>query len=426
MIGRPPARRLLVALLLSVAVAACGGEDETANGDNSSNNSPSGARDMTTSQDPDMGGEEPDLDPDPEDMEEEPDPDPEDMGGEEPDFGQDMSDPMIEQDMSDPMTEEDMSDPTPSELYVGSEPIYQPGALFVTNSAVAQGQSGAPTDLQIWAPTQAGEYAVIVFQHGFSLRNSYYSQMLEHVASHGFIVVAPQMYEPSFINTPSTPEEAQLAAEVWSWLSQGLDGALAQQGPGVVSRPDLFGVAGHSRGSKAIWLELERDYSGGMMRGYAMPLAAVGVDPVDGTGGPLGGEDRVIQENQNGMIIGFDYANPTLFIGTGLGGQSRSPLEPACAPTEDNYTRFYAASSAPTYQVVATEHGHMDMLDDSTPGCALTCSACIAGPDKATMRRATAGWIVAMMRGALQGDASAYGLLEQPGQAPVMATATSR
>lgn len=51
-----------------------------------------------------------------------------------------------------------------------------------------------PRPLLIATPDEAGEYPVIVFQHGFSLKNTFYSQLLKHVASYGFIAVAPQVH----------------------------------------------------------------------------------------------------------------------------------------------------------------------------------------------------------------------------------------
>lgn len=50
-----------------------------------------------------------------------------------------------------------------------------------------------PKPVLIVSPTVAGVYPVAVFLHGFMLQNQYYTQILKHIASHGFIVVAPQV-----------------------------------------------------------------------------------------------------------------------------------------------------------------------------------------------------------------------------------------
>jgi predicted dienelactone hydrolase len=45
----------------------------------------------------------------------------------------------------------------------------------------------------IAVPTVEGKFPVVQFQHGFDVRNDCYSQLISHVASYGFIVVAPQV-----------------------------------------------------------------------------------------------------------------------------------------------------------------------------------------------------------------------------------------
>jgi hypothetical protein len=52
--------------------------------------------------------------------------------------------------------------------------------------------------LVVAVPRDAGEYPVVQFHHGFTLQNSFYSQLISHIASHGFIVVAPQVRTSRF------------------------------------------------------------------------------------------------------------------------------------------------------------------------------------------------------------------------------------
>lgn len=54
-----------------------------------------------------------------------------------------------------------------------------------------------PKPLLIAMPTDAGDFPLLLFLHGYLLNNSFYSQLIQHVASHGFIVIAPQV---SFFN----------------------------------------------------------------------------------------------------------------------------------------------------------------------------------------------------------------------------------
>jgi len=131
------------------------------------------------------------------------------------------------------------------------------------------------------------------------------------------------------------------------------------------------------------------------------------VDPVDGTGGPLGRQPRVIQGP-------FGFTVPALVIGTGLGGD--------CAPEGDNHVQFYEACNSPAWHVVAVDQGHADMLDEGSPGAWL----CPGGPDRAGTRRLTAGLLVAFFRAGLQGDAAAYAVLTDPVAAPITITAEAR
>lgn len=66
---------------------------------------------------------------------------------------------------------------------------------FATNSKSVKSSDASqpPTELFIVAPLTQGTYPVLLFFHGFLLRNSWYSNLLQHIASHGYIVVAPKV-----------------------------------------------------------------------------------------------------------------------------------------------------------------------------------------------------------------------------------------
>lgn len=366
-------------VLAALLLAACGDEDAAATGPQDMGRADMaadlGVMDQGTDQGADLGA---DQGVSPDDM------------AEAPDLAEDASpDLPPAPDMSGP--------PAP---YVGAGDVYTRGALMVARREVTAGTNGLPVNALVVAPQQAGGYPVVVFQHGFLLSVLYYTELFEHIASHGFVVVAPQMYaaDGNPIGKPSTTEEAEDAAAVRLWAVEHVDAAI-----GYEPRVESLGLIGHSRGGKVIWRQLK-----------ATPAAAdavVGVDPVDGTGGPLGGDTRVISG-------AFTYGAPTLVIGAGLGSQPLNAFAPACAPTNDNHVQFYAAAPAPAWHATVTDYGHLDMLNDSTAGCGFTCSSCKSGETRAPMRTTTGGLIVAFLRASLQGDASAYGLLTQPRSAP--------
>lgn len=285
-----------------------------------------------------------------------------------------------------------MPAPTAEPLYVGSNDPYSGGGLAIRRGTIPAREQGNNVPLLILAPDTPGSYPVVVFQHGFVIRNEAYTELLSHLASHGFVVVAPQMYEPglaALLGHPKAAEEALAAAQVLSWVSAGLAATLGYS-PAI----SHLGLAGHSRGGKVAWLVLVADPS--------RIRAVAGIDPVDGRGGPYGNQARVVQGP-------FAFSLPALVIGAGLGG--------ACAPAGDNHERFYAASRPPAWHVLIPDAGHADMLDEAT---AITASrVCPGGPNRAAVRRLIAGLLVAFFRASLQGDPGAYSYLTDVAAAPL-------
>ncbi|KAL9282243.1 Chlorophyllase-2 [Arabidopsis thaliana] len=50
-----------------------------------------------------------------------------------------------------------------------------------------------PKQLLVATPVEEGDYPVVMLLHGYLLYNSFYSQLMLHVSSHGFILIAPQV-----------------------------------------------------------------------------------------------------------------------------------------------------------------------------------------------------------------------------------------
>lgn len=289
--------------------------------------------------------------------------------------------------------------PADAPLYVGGGDPYQGGPLEYDKIELERCTRGNPVPLLIYAPASPGAYPTVVFQHGFMARNDDYDTILQHLASHGFVVVAPQMYEPglgALMGNPTAQQEADLALQVVDWLPGHLD-----LGAGVTARTDRIGLAGHSRGGKVAWIMLKTS--------AARFQAIAGVDPVDGTGGPLGNQTRVVQGT-------FPFVTPSLVIGTGLGG--------SCAPAGDNHVQFYAASQPPAWHVVVPNQGHGDMLDDNAAAAAA--SVCRSGTNRDDMRRLTAGLLTSLFRAKLQGDDAALDYLVDRNTAPIAIDVESR
>lgn len=290
-------------------------------------------------------------------------------------------------------------------LYRANGNPYEPGPLEVQSRRLTPCEAECPMLLDIYAPAAPGRYALIQFQHGFMVDIGYYSELLRHLASHGFVVVAPQTYPPGGFpfGQPSVEEEAAGLLAVADWASVHLDRIA-----GVATDPVGRGLAGHSRGGKVAWLAASL--------APERFRALAGVDPMDGT---LGGWTRVI----NGP---FSFELPSLIIGAGLGSLPAKVPGVVCAPEGENHERFYAASPSPTWHAIVPEGGHADILNDDLSGCGPPCSYCPSGPNPAGMRQLTAGLLAAFFRMTLQDDHEAITYLTDPAAAPMLMTIESR
>lgn len=254
---------------------------------------------------------------------------------------------------------------------------YVPGSLPITSFDLDRCEQDAPLKIRVVAPTTPGAYGVVVLQHAFQITNHSYDQIASHIASHGFVVILPRMYDAGvgpLIGMPTAELETQRAAVVLDWIPAQFD-RLA----GVELNNTRIGVAGHSRGGKVAF---------GVAADSATRVAAlVGIDPVDGTGGPGGNQPRVVDGP-------FAFDIPTMILGAGLSGP--------CAPEGDSYQTFFDACPSPSLLVIATDYGHGDMLDEET--AALAANVCPSNADREPMRRLTAGLLVTFFRAHLQNE----------------------
>ncbi|KDP40227.1 hypothetical protein JCGZ_02225 [Jatropha curcas] len=250
-----------------------------------------------------------------------------------------------------------------------------------------------PKPLLIAMPSEAGQFPVIIFLHGYLLYNSFYSQLIQHVSSHGFIAIAPQLYT---VAGADSSDEIKAAAAVTNWLSKGLQEVLP---PHVQPKLSKLCIAGHSRGGKAAFALA--------LRKTATTLkfsAIIGVDPVDGM-------DKGKQTPPPVLTYvphSFDLDMAAMVIGSGLGELKRNPMFPPCAPKGVNHEDFYKECEKPACYFVVKDYGHLDMLDDDTKGIRgkSTYCLCVNGKSREPMRRFIGGVIVAFLRAYLEDDGS--------------------
>ncbi|XP_057959147.1 chlorophyllase-2-like [Malania oleifera] len=251
-----------------------------------------------------------------------------------------------------------------------------------------------PKPLLIAAPSDNGEFPVLQFLHGYLFHNSFYSQLLQHVASHGFIVVAPQLY---YMAGADATDEINSAAEITNWLPQGLQDFLPAH---VLANLKKLGLAGHSRGGKvAFALALNKVATATTTLKFS---ALIGIDPVDG-------RDKGNQTQPPVLTYiprSFDLDMAVLVIGSGLGEVKRCLLMPACAPKGVNHEDFFEECKDPAGYFVVKDYGHVDMMDDDTEGFIGKASKCMCknGMSREPMRRFVGGAVVAFMKAYMHGD----------------------
>ncbi|KAG5009425.1 hypothetical protein AAZX31_07G092100 [Glycine max] len=280
------------------------------------------------------------------------------------------------------------------------------------NVETSTASSSPPKPLLIFTPTVPGLYPVILFCHGFCIRTSYYSKLLAHIVSHGFILVAPQLFS---IGVPMFgPEEVKCEGRVVDWLDNGLQPLLPES---VEAKLEKLVLVGHSKGGKTAFA---------VALGYCKTKlkfsALIGIDPVAGVSKckPC----RSLPDILTGVPRSFNLNIPVAVIGTGLGPEKANSLFPPCAPNGVNHKEFFSECKPPSAYFVATDYGHMDMLDDETPGVIGTMmSKCMCkngkkGP-RDLMRRTVGGLVVAFLRAQLNEQWKDFdAILASPNLAP--------
>lgn len=251
-----------------------------------------------------------------------------------------------------------------------------------------------PMRLVVAVPTESGEYPVVVFQHGFCMANGFYTQLFEHIASYGYIVVAPQVVTTE----EDATKEIQEVAEVVNWLPGNLSEVVTKAvAPEAVVTPalDKLVLAGHSRGAKvAFALALD------LVSKIRLKVSGlVALDPVDGVSEPT--NPPIVQE---GCDHCRDLQFPVLIEGTGYPLPKCPWWFPGAQAQLVRYRHqaFYDCISSPKlYLFVASEFGHLDFLDDSVD--LLSKAICQSGASKRCLRNFTGKLFVAFLEETFHG-----------------------
>ncbi|KAJ6826864.1 chlorophyllase-2, chloroplastic [Iris pallida] len=267
--------------------------------------------------------------------------------------------------------------------------LFSVGDLTVEFSAVKSSKTPAwspPVDITVASPLEKGLYPLLMFLHGYMLSKDDYRKLLQHIASHGYIVVAPQ----SNVLFPCSQADITGAAATTNWLPTGLQYILPK---GVKADLEKLALSGHSRGGHAAFA---------LALGHAETdlkfSALLGIDPVAGPGPETQIPPKILTNQPSSFALDM----PVLVVGSGLGEKKRLPIFPACAPEGVNHAEFYYECKTPCYYFVVSDYGHMDMLDDDA--AFLMKCLCAKGTDRDLMRRSIGGLVVAFLKACLEDD----------------------
>ncbi|KAG0588942.1 hypothetical protein KC19_2G280400 [Ceratodon purpureus] len=237
--------------------------------------------------------------------------------------------------------------------------VYEIGPLSVETFTITD-DTVYGRSLFVAIPEKEDEYPVVQLQHGFNMGNTDYKNLMKHVASWGFIVIAPQMYTFPFFGYPifNVTTEMEHARGILDWLKGGFIASIPNRYKKKYAnhRPnwEKVALAGHSRGGMvAFGLALNPATNKGAQK-YS---AIIVLDPVDAVQGAY--PSILPSYETNGMDLGV----PTLIVGTGLGPKVKF-LGQACAPSDKGHEVFYNNVSPPSYHFVAPLQGHMDFAQD--------------------------------------------------------------
>lgn len=227
-----------------------------------------------------------------------------------------------------------------------SSPWNMPGAYQVgEREARVRRASGGSFTVYIKYPKDVDQgntgvaLPVVVFFNGFQSRYSWYSRMLQGVASWGFVAVQYQLPALSLINVKDELDRYYDPLMRWIEASDGLVGEV----PGM-DAVEAVVSAGHSRGGKVASLVFT-------LTDYSYPIQAAWlIDPVDSS------MFAPISENNPSAVASLRKSGKKI----GVAGAS---VLSSCNPVEGNYEKFFAAGAAGSWEIVMNGTSHSQFAD---------------------------------------------------------------
>jgi chlorophyllase len=239
-------------------------------------------------------------------------------------------------------------------------------------------------------------------------------EILAHLASHGYVVVAPQIYEADWraaVGFVSPKEEAQNLAHFMRWARSELFALL-----GCQVDVQRVGLIGYSRGGATV-VRVVQD-QGTRVDAVALLAPAEVLLPTWLT--------------RSVVARPMSKGPPALVIGTALGAKKIPGVNVASEPEGQNHERFFEVLPGPTWHVTALDYGHTDVIGDAgslgTRLCRETSRMLGLGHAGGghDLRRLCGGLLASFFAATLKGQPEQRRYLEDPALMPVRTLAQSK
>lgn len=297
-------------------------------------------------------------------------------------------------------TDNQDTDPDTDDL-LPIDPPADPAAVGPYTTTITNGQvrvDGRDVPVIFAGPVElTGPAPIIIYNHGFSTDAAQYRSTADRLASHGYFVALPE-WDSSIWASRTHNELANDAIALLDWLiTQNNTANTPLSGRLDVTR---VGMAGHSRGGKQAFLAAIRD---------TRITSVAGIDPVDSKPPGFGSPADYPSVTPELMP---QLTQPLGVLGAGLAGGSGIS---ACAPTDENWSRYADEAPGRLVRWLLPRAGHLDFLD----GCAanpnlINCPLCTIGDAPAGAHAAAQAFLVAYFGSTLTGQTGYDAWLADP------------